>query len=162
MPAAREPLSGRTKLDYRIREARVKDLSQILSIYREAGIDIWGSLTLKDARKVYKKMKGYPNYKVYLAESDGVILGTFALLIMDNLANGGIPSGVVEDVAVAPASQGKGIGKAMMQFAINECQHLGCYKMMLSTNKKRKMAHKFYESLGFSRHGFSYRVALLK
>lgn len=162
MPADREPFSGRTKLDYRIREARIKDLGQILSIYRDAGIDIWGSLTLKDVRKIYKKMKSYPNYKVYLAESDGVIRGTFALLIMDNLANGGIPSGIIEDVAVAPASQGKGIGKAMMQFAINECQRLGCYKMVLSTNKKRKMAHRFYESLGFSRHGFSYRVGLLK
>ena len=149
-------------MDYRIREARIEDLSQVLSIYRDAGIDTRGSLTLKDARKLYKKMKGYPYYRVYLAESNGLVCGTFALLIMDNLANGGVPSGVVEDVAVATASQGKGIGKAMMQFAINECQRLGCYKMMLSTNKKRKMAHKFYESLGFSRHGFSYRVGLLK
>lgn len=87
-------------MDYQIREARIKDLSQILSIYRDAGIDAWGSLNFKDACKLYRKMKGYPYYRVYLAESNGRIRGTFALLIMDNLANGGMPSGIVEDVAV--------------------------------------------------------------
>jgi GNAT superfamily N-acetyltransferase len=79
---------------------------------------------------------------------------------MDNLANNGIPSGIVEDVAVLPAFQGKGIGRQMMHFAINCCKEKGYYKMMLSSNELRTNAHKFYESLGFTRHGFSYRVEL--
>jgi hypothetical protein len=29
---------------------------------------------------------------------------------------------------------------------------------MLSTNIKRQRAHKFYEDLGFEKHGFSYTV----
>jgi len=67
---------------------------------------------------------------------------------------------VVEAVAVLPSLQGKGIGKKMMQFALDRCKDYGCYKMMLSSNESQTNAHQFYESLGFTRHGFSFRVAL--
>jgi GNAT superfamily N-acetyltransferase len=67
---------------------------------------------------------------------------------------------VVEDVAVAPSRQGQGIGRAMMAHAIEECRKAGCYKLALSSNVKRAAAHKFYESLGFERHGYSYAVFL--
>ena len=86
------------------------------------------------------------------------IVGTFALLIMDNLAHQGTPSGVVEDVAVLNDLQGKGIGKMMMKFAMEKCQEAGCYKLVLSSNVKRTEAHAFYESLDFEKHGFSFRV----
>ena len=86
----------------------------------------------------------------------GEIVGTFALLIMDNLAHKGTPSGIVEDVAVRSEWQGKGIGKQMMEYAIGQCKEAGCYKMALSSNSIRKNAHRFYESLGFKKHGYSF------
>jgi len=145
-------------MDVRIREAAEGDLEQILAIYRDAGIETRGKQSLESARAVFMRMATYPSYKVYVAEVDGRVAGTFALLIMDNLANGGLPSGVIEDVAVLGSCQGKGIGKAMMQSALRACRNHGCYKMALSSNTARTGAHKFYESLGFVRHGFSYRV----
>lgn len=147
-------------MNVRIREANENDLEQILAVYRDAGIETRGTQSLESARRVFKRMETYPTYRVYVAESDGRVVGTFALLIMDNLANGGLPSGVIEDVAVLPACQGKGIGKLMMQDALRTCREYGCYKMALSSNTARTGAHKFYESLGFVRHGFSYRVDL--
>lgn len=105
-------------------------------------------------------MSSNPNYGVYIAEVDGQISGTFALSIMDNLANGGMPSGVVEDVAVRQKLQGQGIGKALMQFAMEECRRHRRYKVTLSSNVARAEAHRFYEALGFTKHGFSYRVEL--
>jgi GNAT superfamily N-acetyltransferase len=51
-------------------------------------------------------------------------------------------------------------GKQMMQFAMEQCKQAGCYKLMLSSNLKREAAHKFYESLGFQRHGYSFQVLL--
>ena len=147
-------------MDVHIREATEDDLWQILAIYRDAGIETQGKQSLESARKVFKKMASYPNYKVYVAAADGRVSGTFALLIMDNLANGGLPSGVLEDVAVLRSCQGTGIGKAMMERAMRACRDFKCYKMVLSSNTARTGAHKFYESLGFVRHGFSYRVDL--
>jgi GNAT superfamily N-acetyltransferase len=93
---------------------------------------------------------------------DATIVGTFALLVMDNLGHLGAPSAIVEDVAVDPQHQGHGIGRAMMKFALDRAQEQGCYKLMLSSNAKRERAHAFYESLGFTRHGFSFRVDLRK
>ena len=143
-----------------VREAAAGDIQQVLAVYKAAGLATSGQLNIEEAIAVYAKMAQYPNYHVFLAEQDGEVVGTFALLIMDNLANGGVPSGIVEDVAVLPAFQGQGIGKAMMRFAMERCRSGGCYKMMLSSNQIRTKAHRFYEALGFTRHGFSYRVDL--
>ena len=142
-----------------IREAHKTDLSSILHLYATV-LDKGETLTLTDAHNYFDKMILYPNYKVFVAEKDDLIIGTFALLIMDNLAHVGTPSGVVEDVVVAQNYQGQGIGKAMMQFALDRCKDFGCYKMVLSSNLKRIEAHQFYESLGFEKHGFSYRIDL--
>jgi hypothetical protein len=40
------------------------------------------------------------------------------------------------------------------------CRKHGCYKIVISSNFKRPKAHAFYESLGFKRHGYSFRLML--
>ena len=77
---------------------------------------------------VFDRMASYPDYKVYTAEADGEIVGTFALAIMDNLAHMGAPSGLIEDVVVKEECRGLGIGKKMMLFALERCREAGCYK----------------------------------
>jgi GNAT superfamily N-acetyltransferase len=79
---------------------------------------------------------------------------------MDNLAKRGRRSGIVEDVAVAPARQGQGIGRAMMQHARKQCIEADCYKLMLSSGQQRYRAHAFYDSLGMKRHGVSFLTQL--
>lgn len=147
-------------MNLQIREATQNDLPQVLDVYRKAGLDTDGGLNPREASEIMKNMHAYLNYKLFVAEENGQVAGTFALLIMDNLIHNGAKSGVVEAVAVLPSLQGKGIGKEMMQFALNRCKDYGCYKMMLSSNESRTNAHLFYESLGFTRHGFSFRIAL--
>jgi GNAT superfamily N-acetyltransferase len=88
------------------------------------------------------------------------VVGTFALLIMHNLGHRGAPSAIVEDVAVAPEWQNRGVGRVMMEFAMWRSREARCYKLALSSNRKRVKAHRFYEALGFQRHGYSYVVGL--
>ena len=110
------------------------------------------------AARRFARIAAYPDYAVYLAEEDGVPVGTFALLVMDNLAHGGAPEGVVENVVVAEGRRGQGIGRAMMRFAMDRCTEAGCYKLVLSSNVRRESAHRFYEDLGFVQHGLSFSV----
>ena len=104
-------------LSVSIRRASKDDLEAVLGLYVAVG-DVQ-SLHLSEAEQILERMALYPSYGVYVAECDNQIVGTFALLIMDNLAHCGAPSGVVEDVVVNPCWQGQGIGKAMMRFAMN-------------------------------------------
>ncbi|MCL4477167.1 MAG: GNAT family N-acetyltransferase [Nitrospirae bacterium] len=143
-----------------IREANVEDLPSILSLH--AQLDEGDVLPVKEARTIFGGIKRYPDYRIYVATIDKEIIGTFALLIMDNLAHMGAPSGIIEDVVVHQDWQRKGIGKQMMKFAMDYCRAKGCYKVALSSNQRRDEAHRFYESLGFQRHGYSFVVELNK
>ncbi|HEV3317354.1 MAG TPA: GNAT family N-acetyltransferase [Candidatus Angelobacter sp.] len=141
-----------------IREAEKSDLAGILSVYAQPELDAGELLTLDQAEKIYATFQQYPSYRLYVAVAGPKIVGTFALLIMDNLAHLGKKSAVVEDVGVLPEFQGRGVGKIMMEFAMQEAKKSRCYKLVLSSNAKRERAHQFYDSLGFDRHGYSFRV----
>ena len=145
-------------MDLLIRIAEKKDLSSILDLYAESDIDNGQILDISKAEKLFQKIESYPNYNVYVALLNNEIVGTFELMIMDNLAHLGTPSGIVEDVVVRSSFRSQGIGKKMMIFALDECKKSGCYKMTLSSNIERKRAHQFYESLGFEKHGYSFQI----
>lgn len=142
-----------------IRPARREDLAAILALYADLETD-GQVLDLPAAESIFARMQQYPNYTVYVAVAEGQIVGSFELLIMDNLAHVGAPSGIVEDVVVHPAWRGQGIGKQMMAFALQQCRQAGCYKLALSSNRKRAAAHRFYEALGFEKHGYSFVASL--
>jgi len=146
-------------MEVKIRQATLDDVKDILQIYAES-LDNGKVLSVEKAQRVFLKQQQYPDYKVFVAEYEQQLVGTFALLIMENMAHQGTPSAVVEDVGVIPAMQGKGIGKVMMEYALNYAKEKGCYKMSLSSNLKREKAHQFYESLGFQKHGFSFLMNL--
>ena len=143
-----------------IRPAKRNDLSAILALMVDIETDDQ-VLDLSAAEAIFERMQSYPNYTIYVTVSEGKVIGTFSLLIMDNLAHMGAPSGIVEDVVVHSSWRGQGIGKQMMQFAMQQCQKAGCYKMALSSNLIREQAHKFYDQLGFQRHGYSFIVPMI-
>jgi GNAT superfamily N-acetyltransferase len=52
-------------------------------------------------------------------------------------------------VHVAEEWRGKGIGKQMMNWAIDAAKRRGCRRVQLTTDKQRLDAHRFYVGLGF-------------
>ena len=141
-----------------IKKAKNSDLPDILELYADSDIDNGKKLDINAAKKQFDKILTYPNYNVYVAIHDDEIIGTFELLIMDNLAHLGAPSAIVEDVVVHKDYRGQSVGKQMMRFAMDESKKAGCYKMVLSSNMRRDRAHHFYESLGFEKYGFGFRI----
>ena len=142
-----------------VREAGAEDLSAVLALYAQEGMDEGRVLALEDAEAIFDQMRAYPDYRLYVAEMDGRIVGTFTLLVMRNLIHMGAPSALVEGVAVDAGLRSNGIGRGMMEHARLLCRTRGCYKMALSSNLKRERAHVFYDGLGFERHGYSFRVS---
>src|SRR5258706_4488288 len=143
-----------------IRRATESDLPAIIRLHNQLDPNE-PPTSDSDAHRIFARINTYPDYAIYVAESDDrAIVGTFGLLVMDKLAHKCKPSALVEDVVVDESLRGHGIGREMMLFAMEYCRARGCYKLALSSNLKRTEAHRFYETLGFRKHGFSYAVNL--
>ena len=142
-----------------MRPAAAADLRQVLDLYAQPDFDAGNVLPLETARQLLDRFDDYPDYTLYVAERGGEIVGSLALLVMHNLGHLGAPSAILEDVVVAPALQGQGIGKAMIRFVLDFCRTKGCYKLTLASNAKRKRAHAFYlrEGMSLSGHHFDVR-----
>ena len=143
-----------------IREAMEEDIPVVLDLYSAAGIGGGDNFNPAEGRLHFAELRRYPSLRVFIALINQTIIGTYELLIMDNMAKRGRRSGVVEDVAVHPEHQGQGVGRAMMEHALEQCRLANCYKITLSSNLNREAAHRFYDSLGFEKHGYSFRIEL--
>ncbi|MCJ2019138.1 GNAT family N-acetyltransferase [Methylobacterium sp. E-065] len=143
--------------DLTVRRAGTPDLPAILDLYAELNSGRVASLEQAEAL-LDRLTRAYPDYGLYVAEVDGAIVGTFCLIILDNIAHWGMPSALVESVVVSSGQRGGGLGRAMMHEAFRLAQARGCYKLALSSNVDAKPAHVFYERLGFERYGYSFRL----
>lgn len=142
------------------RVASRSDLPVLLRLYAQLASDERDVLELHEAESMFSRIEAYPDYLVHLAESDGVVVGSWSLLVMANLAHRGLPTAIVENVVVDRSCRGMGIGAAMMRRAMEMARGKGCYKIALSSGEHRPDAHRFYENLGFKRHGFSFYTEL--
>jgi Predicted acetyltransferase len=145
----------------RVREAARGDLPAVLDLYLRSGLETGERIPLERAEAIHAQMQQHPDYRLHLFEADDRLIGTYTLLLMPNLGHQGSPSGVMEDVAVDPDWQRRGVGRAMVEDAARRCRERGCYKLVLSSNARRAGAHAFYERLGFVRHGYSFRLDLV-
>ena len=84
---------------------------------------------------------------VLVAEEDnGNIVGSMTLIIFR------IPTGVrawIEDVVVDDAARGKGIGKALNEYAIELAEQAGAKTIDLTSRPSREVANRLYQRLGF-------------
>jgi GNAT superfamily N-acetyltransferase len=87
------------------------------------------------------------------------VLGSVTLIIIPNLTYVARPFALIENVVVDEGARGKGIGESLIRQAIESAREEGCYRVSLTSNKRRQAAHKFYERLGFtaSHEGFQLR-----
>jgi len=146
-----------TTLD--IRQATEADLPAVLALYAQPGLDDGDTLSIGQAQAVLAEFARYPNYRLFVACEGTEVVGTYALLVMHNLAHCGAPSAIAEDVVVTYQRRSQGIGRQLMAHAMAEAARAGCYKLALSSNGKRHAAHAFYDGLGFERHGLSFVIS---
>ncbi|MDZ5457430.1 GNAT family N-acetyltransferase [Azohydromonas lata] len=146
--------------DWLIRDADARDLAGIALLYETSGVDAPGTSDPHTLRAHFARLQSLPGARVLVAAAadGGALLGTLTLFVLPLLAHGGTPGALVEDVAVHPDAQGRGLGRTLMAHALRIAGQAGCYKLALSSNAKRADAHAFYERLGFKRHGYSFVV----
>lgn len=145
----------------KIRRATEGDLKRLLELYREPA-DLYRDLPKDDgdAEERFAEVLADPHQETLVAEDEGGVVGTLVVAILPNLAHGGAPYAVVENVVVAADRQGEGIGKDLVREAMGRASAAGAYKLALTTNLKREEAHNFYRSLGMWETHLGFEVAL--
>jgi GNAT superfamily N-acetyltransferase len=91
-----------------------------------------------------------PNNRFLVAEVGGRVVGCFQLTFIPGLGRGGAWRAQIESVRTAADMRGHGIGAAMMRWAIDQARERGCALVQLTTDKRRRDAHRFYGRLGFT------------
>lgn len=99
---------------------------------------------------MYKNILDSEHLKLLVAEENGVLLGSCYLNIILNLTRGARPYAVIENVVTDKNNRLRGIGKALMDRALELSWEADCYKIMLMTSRKEDEVHAFYKKCGFS------------
>jgi len=69
--------------------------------------------------------------------------------VIPSLSRRGALRAQVEAVRVARSQRGRGLGQALLRWAVEEARSRGCSLLQLTTDKQRTDAQRFYERLGF-------------
>ena len=80
---------------------------------------------------------------------NGELVATFHLTFIQYLTHRGGLRAQIEAVRTHSRFRGRGIGKAVFDYAIDRARNKGCHLVQLTTDKQPPDAIRFYKSLGF-------------
>lgn len=90
-----------------------------------------------------------PRQNLIVGEDTGTIVACLQLTFIPGLSHKGAWRAQIESVRVSATCRGRGIGEALMKYALNLARQRGCRTAQLTTDKTRADAHRFYSRLGF-------------
>ncbi|MDP1975210.1 MAG: GNAT family N-acetyltransferase [Alphaproteobacteria bacterium] len=139
--------------DFTHRKATIKDLRTIVSLLLEDEFGRHREVLTKNLDQCYidafHKIDADPNQYLMVVQSHLEIIGTCHLTIMPSLTFKGSTRMQIEAVRILQKYRRRGVGKWMMNAAIEYAQLKGALIVQLTTHKNRLEAKKFYESIGF-------------
>lgn len=137
-----------------IRAAIRSDLGAILRLLRELGdpTRTQGAYVRMSSAAVraWTRMESDPDRTILVAERRGQIIGTLDLLVVANLTHDAQPWAVIDNLVVDPDIRRQGIGRALMEDALDRATRAGCHKVELLPHEGLQGAQHFYATLGFT------------
>jgi len=127
--------------------ARKEHLPLILELYKQL-IPEEIPIDIKTANEIWEKIEN-SGIKYFIAIENGIIISSCYLAIMPNLTRNGKSISFIENVITDEKYRNKGIGKKVIEMAIEYGKQNNCYKIILQSSYKRKENHIFYEKCGF-------------
>lgn len=104
----------------------------------------------------FQSIDSDPNNELVVVSIDSQIVGMLQLTFIPYLTYIGSWRCLVEGVRIHSQYRGGGLGKHVLEYAIDRAQQRNCHLVQLTSDKKRSDAIRFYISLGFtaSHEGF--------
>ena len=117
------------------------EISRSRMVAETADADFWRAFEAIDAD---------PRNELIVADEAGEIVGTCQLTFTPSLSRRATERMTIEAVRVRADRRGAGVGRAMMEWALQVARERGCGLAQLTTDKRRTAAQRFYASLGFT------------
>jgi ribosomal protein S18 acetylase RimI-like enzyme len=136
-----------------IRELNDDDCIELLPlINNELG---YPNVTIDGLLSRFTKMKKAGNYYIYVAVTDGQVVGFIAAIQEISLEIQNDYFRII-NLAVSETFQGKGIGKALLQHIEDISFSKGITFIVLSCGFHRLEAHEFYQRNGYVKRSFTF------
>ena len=146
------------------RLARERDLPAVIAMFAADDVGGHGDTTDPEAYDAYleafRAISANPSTRLYVAEFQERVVGTFELIFVCALPGRGAPRALIEGVQVAPDLRGKTLGTRMVRHAMAEARAAGAVTLALTSSKRRVDAHRFYEKLGFAPSHLGFKIDL--
>ena len=93
-----------------------------------------------------------PNSYILLAETEGKLVGFTTFMTRKTIVHS-VPCGLMDELVVSKRHRRKGVGKELINAAIEECKKLRCCEVEASTEFTNVNAREFYKHCGFEETG---------
>ena len=100
------------------------------------------------------------NEVLVLVEKGGTVVGCLQATYIPGLGKGGAERALIEAVRIRADRRGGGLGRELMDRAVERARARGCALVQLTSSKRRTDAHRFYASLGFARSHDGFKLFL--
>ena len=140
-------------MDIKIRRATRQDVSEIVRLLSDnelgAKRERYQEPLPSKYYSAFDHINKDQNSFLVVAELEDKVIGTLQLTYITYLTYQGGKRSLIEAVRVDSDCRGMGVGKVMLNWAIEKAKRDGCHVVQLTTDKRRPQALEFYKKLGF-------------
>lgn len=136
----------------KIRGLNKGELDQLFKLYRHLHESDDPLPPENVVQRIWQEIQEDPGHKYFGLFDGDLLISSCVLNIIPNLTRGCRPYGLIENVVTHSGFRRRGLGRALLLYALEYAWNRGCYKVMLLTGRKDEGTYTFYESAGFDRH----------
>lgn len=140
------------KSNFNIRKANYEDVPHIIKLLANDVLgkqrECYQDPLPQRYYDAFKEINDDKNYLIVVEDNDKIV-GTLQLTIITYLTYQGGKRGQIEGVRIDESYRGRGIGKQMIEWAVDSAREAGCHLVQLTMDKKRLETIEFYKKLGF-------------
>ena len=144
-----------TEVDLTTRHARLGDAPALSALMCELGYET----TATEMRRRLKSIFSDARFRTFVAEINGQVCGMIGTLTHASHEHNDF-TGRITALVVSRKRRRSGIGRALVAAAEKDFVEKRVTRVSLTTRLTRQHAHRFYQSLGYSRTGFRFAKEL--
>ena len=139
-----------------IRKIVLNDLDEIFNLLNQL---YENKLNYEKFKEIYKMKLNDKNSYYIVAIENNKIIGVLTSELQIKLHRAKKQS-FIEDLIVDESYRNRGVGKTLLQNAVNYAKNNDCEVIELTSYINNEKAHKFYQNNGFNKHSYKFKQYL--